>query len=631
MAWNGICYDDGTGRNVYYVEPDGERKRKQPDNYVPEVFSDGSRKFYYRGTCIRCKIEAPAVFMVKQPGYMGYSFNMCSDCLVATIDGDFSKGLRALRGRGNDVWNANFDAPKHFLRDLEIHACDPDREQILINRASESQFHVRTQAKQRRNADRSELIKTRAMEYHIFKGKHLSWGFDEQFDEYFGEVDDTGKLPHGHGVMWYSDGSTYVGGWQDGLKHTTGKGRWERPDSSMYEGQWLQGLKHGTGQQIYPDGCRYTGQYAKGYEHGQGVKYEQDDFIFEGRFRFGKKDGPGVLTSPEGQQERRIFKDTYVFHEKPVPEIVEAGGADRKYFEPETLMQLCLNAVGKTMHQHRTMVPSQLLHRRLPEFMKPWAAQKYLTTIFPRGTVDFVQAAPTIAFKSVEEVNMKAVKFAHFDCESLLYFTAANTMLKSLQITLNRLDPASIDLINKKLITRTWPLLETFDLSFNRLDVTLVRNMSVALSNNPNLKYLKLSGCHINPTGAEIIAEYLGKNSTILEIDLSFNSLQVAGAEAFGKALRVNKTLVRANLRQNGVGSVGGGALAEAMKFNHTLRELCLVDNKVGIDVINLITARLYGSVAEAMLGVRTGELVVPNRHADVKYEPKRKPVSTAF
>lgn len=69
MAWKGTCYDDGTGRNVYYISENGQvsskqfikslliqqycfvrycnikqRQRKVPDNYVPELFANGMRK-----------------------------------------------------------------------------------------------------------------------------------------------------------------------------------------------------------------------------------------------------------------------------------------------------------------------------------------------------------------------------------------------------------------------------------------------------------------------------------------------------------------------------------------------------------------------------------------------------------
>lgn len=405
------------------------------------------------------------------------------------------------------MWEANLDTPKHFYRDLEQQACDVNREAELIQRSKDAKFHVRTGSKARRNQERSELVKQKAMDNNVFVGELVSWGFDADYDEYYGTLNSDG-LPDGLGVKFYSDGTLYVGEWEAGVQHTMGKGLWQRPDGSQYEGNFIRGLKHGIGTQIFPDGSRYRGEFAKGYEHGHGTRFQKDGSIFEGRFRFGKKDGPGVLTTADKQVERRNFKESDVFHERPVPEIAEVlADNDRKYFEPDSLMQLCIAALARAMHKNRPLVPCELLHRRLPEFMKDWVARKYLLSIYPKGTQEFIDTAPNVAFKSLEVVNFKAVRFAHFDCESMLYFISANKVLKALHLSLNRLDPASLDMVNRKLFARTWPLLQTLDISFNRLDVSIVRNLIGALRNNPTIQVLKLSGCNINPSGAEAIAK----------------------------------------------------------------------------------------------------------------------------
>ena len=453
--------------------------------------------------CIRCRKESPSVFLVNRQNYVGYSLNFCQPCTIATL----GESTTSLKGKGEAVWKANIDTPMHFYREIEQIACDPRRETDIAKRSKETRFHVLTGAKLRRNEERAEMVKQKALEYNVFKGEHLSWGFGAEFDEYYGTVDAQGR-PSGLGVKFYSDGSVYIGEWLDGLQHTHGKGMWQRPDGSQYEGTWITGQKHGVGTQIFPNGARYRGEFAKGYEHGKGVRFQPDGSVFEGRFRFGKKDGPGVLTTADGQVERRNFKESEVFHERPVPEIVEVvADLDRKYFETASLMHLATAALARTMHKHRLLVPSALLHARLPEFMKPWVAHKYLETMFPKGSQEFLDAAPAVAFRSVEEINLKAVRFAHFDCESLLYFVAANRVLKRLYLSMNRLDAASLDMVSKRLFARSWPLLESLDLSFNRLDVSVVRNLINAVRNNPTIRVLKLGGCNINPNGAEIIAK----------------------------------------------------------------------------------------------------------------------------
>ena len=50
--WDGVCLDDGTGRGVYYVRPNGQKTVKRPPNFVPEYLENGDRRYYYRGTLL---------------------------------------------------------------------------------------------------------------------------------------------------------------------------------------------------------------------------------------------------------------------------------------------------------------------------------------------------------------------------------------------------------------------------------------------------------------------------------------------------------------------------------------------------------------------------------------------------
>jgi len=60
---------------------------------------------------------------------------------------------------------------------------------------------------------------------------------------------------------------------------------------------------------------------------------------------------------------------------------------------------------------------------------------------------------------------------------------------------------------------------------------------------------------------------------------------------------------------------LGGQTLAEAMAHNYRIRELCLVDNKVGFEVMTLLAARLRGTVGETTHCVRATELEIPAIH----------------
>ena len=55
------------------------------------------------------------------------------------------------------------------------------------------------------------------------------------------------------------------------------------------------------------------------------------------------------------------------------------------------------------------------------------------------------------------------------------------------------------------------------------------------------------------------------------------------------------------------------------MRHNDKIRELCIVDNKVGFDVMTLLAARLRGTSKETAHCVRAFELEVPAIHSEKK------------
>lgn len=265
ISWKGTCFDDGTGRNVYFVDENGNKFRKTPDDYVPEFFpldeSDeqdtdpvfgclSMRRYYFRGSCIRCRQTTPAIFIPRSSFEKAFSLNYCAKCIVL-----MTPGIHRISGNGDEIWKQNIDVPKHYLGYIKKAVLDQSRDSRLAMVAKDAQLQVKTQAKLRRNASRLEQITIRAADYMVFKGQLLSWGFGDVFDEYYGAVDAKG-VPSGRGIKFYNDGSIYVGDFLNGMHHTsTGKGMWIRRDC-QYEGQWMKGQKHGSGRQTFPDGVR---------------------------------------------------------------------------------------------------------------------------------------------------------------------------------------------------------------------------------------------------------------------------------------------------------------------------------------------------------------------------------------
>lgn len=442
------------------------------------------------------------MFFTAQNGNYGYCLNYCVECLKTT-----SKiSSKSLKGKGDIILQENFDVPMHVYIDLKSRALLPNREEEHIERSKKATLEVNRIGKMRRNIDRSHEVRMLAIQHGIGEGGiHCSWGFGEKFDEYFGPIDQQ-QRPVGLGMMVYSDGSMYIGEWKSGKKHTTGIGLWTRPDGTQYEGSWINDLKHGVGSLRYPDQSTYVGEFAKGFEHGQGKKVYANTARFEGRFRFGKRDGPGVFTSSDGVTERRVFKENDGYNEVAVPTIIEeeVETETTKFFHPESLLTIAIKALAKTMQTKKTFASPNTIHQHIQEFLKPMITKKFLETLQPLGSTALIEILPNIAFQSIAEVSLNYIKFKNLDMESFLYCQLSNSSLMKLELVNNRLDAASLDLFCKKVMTRIWPHLQHLDLSYNRLDMSIIQTLMQAIVNGtPILKVLKLCGCQI--TGNECV------------------------------------------------------------------------------------------------------------------------------
>lgn len=430
--------------------------------------------------------------------------NYCFDCIRVT------SGVDRITNNGDIIWEKHSDTPKNYMDDLESLAFVEDREKLIVNRARDAQLFIKSQSKIRRDLNRRNKMRNRARDYQVKDGFYLSFGYDSKaFDEYFGEVNEKNE-PHGNGVKVYSDGSVYYGEWMNGMRHTHGRGTWLRPDGSQYEGSWQEDQKHGNGMQTYPDGGTYVGEFAKGYEHGHGIKKYIDKSIFEGRFRFGRRDGPGVLQHVDGTIERRVFKEKDVFHEKPIPDVIEmeTDSPDRVVFEPDSLLKLCSDKIATYMATEKKIFTPENVYQRLTNYMKVPIVEKYLSNIVPETSImeTFVEYTSRIAFKPVESVVYRGLKLTYEHMEIVLFLIAANSNLKHLEFSVCKLDNASINLVCAKLLANTWKQLESLDLSFNTFTITGVQNLGAGLENSPSVRKVKLSCCKINAAGGLVLA-----------------------------------------------------------------------------------------------------------------------------
>ena len=74
---------------------------------------------------------------------------------------------------------------------------------------------------------------------------------------YEGTLHPQSGLPHGEGMMKFSDGSVYSGQWADDLREGVGT---ERCAGDEYKGGWHIDRKHGFGTCTYAAGDRFEGE-----------------------------------------------------------------------------------------------------------------------------------------------------------------------------------------------------------------------------------------------------------------------------------------------------------------------------------------------------------------------------------
>ncbi len=86
-----------------------------------------------------------------------------------------------------------------------------------------------------------------------------------------------GYIPHGRGIMKYSNGSVFSGQWVNGKMHGNGSVRWD--DGSIYTGQWEMGKRTGYGTYTWPNGDTYTGLWKENQMCGRGIYYYSDGKI----------------------------------------------------------------------------------------------------------------------------------------------------------------------------------------------------------------------------------------------------------------------------------------------------------------------------------------------------------------
>jgi hypothetical protein len=111
--------------------------------------------------------------------------------------------------------------------------------------------------------------------------------------EFEGELN-ADNLPHGTGIMKYTDGRVYAGEWKAGRWH--GKGRATFSNGDVFEGMYYEDQRHGLGIYQWCDGREFKGGFVNDQRSGHGEYTWPDGAKYSGEFQKGLRHGEGTYT-----------------------------------------------------------------------------------------------------------------------------------------------------------------------------------------------------------------------------------------------------------------------------------------------------------------------------------------------
>lgn len=107
----------------------------------------------------------------------------------------------------------------------------------------------------------------------------------------------------------------------------------------------------------------------------------------------------------------------------------------------------------------------------------------------------------------------------------------------------------------------------------------------LGLMENRSIKRLILKGNNVRCGGAEVLGQFLKRNTFMQNLQLEWNSLGLwdSGMAALAEGIALNQVLIVLDLKSNQITHEGAGQIAAALKRNRTLRTLDLRWNNIGL------------------------------------------------
>jgi len=127
------------------------------------------------------------------------------------------------------------------------------------------------------------------------------------FKSYEGALKDL--RPHGEGKMILTNGSIYVGFFENGWWH--GRGKLSTEKKGIIEGNWQNGELRGNITVFYPNGRCVQGNFEQGISKEGTITYEEDSIYerYQGSLRYSKPDGQGEMVFSDGTVFKGFFKE----------------------------------------------------------------------------------------------------------------------------------------------------------------------------------------------------------------------------------------------------------------------------------------------------------------------------------
>jgi len=156
--------------------------------------------------------------------------------------------------------------------------------------------------------DKEEVTKDPLDDYEKYKGKAIMNVTDHMVNDHYGDngwytgsVTVEALVPHGKGMLLYSNSRIYDGEWEDGKWH--GQGSWQNINGDVYDGAFRYEKRHGYGVYKWENGNVYDGEFKDDQRHGKGKFSFANGTVYEGDFANGNFEGKGSYSFGTGMYE----------------------------------------------------------------------------------------------------------------------------------------------------------------------------------------------------------------------------------------------------------------------------------------------------------------------------------------